>query len=707
MEKIDVTSEQNISQAFKDDFLSAFLSCDEKEISVTGAASTDADVKDGKISKIIFEWSDLYNKDIDCENDILSQITSMLDDYMQIIQKNEEKEADQDFIRRYFELLVHLQTELIENVEAPEFNKRKALLEELSMLGCCRIKENNQYMVSKWHPVMLMQTLAEKEIMKEISAYQGMEKTILQDVIEIKTKLKRQYMICNYNEVFECLETEENDFPQGTIAKLFSEKGRLTRIEAIRLIEKIGHYKEKNKNINQVIKIACFEQLCEIDELFRYYDAEDIRLEVTTFQRKKENGEYFFVAAGCHSAAGLQSEAVEEMYNLLNQSDLEKLFADYSIVLLLDYSFFYKQRQEPKSVEERNENVYADWYLKRADQYEKFKDKAACYQTVFEYITIWINSFDRSRSSSYEFDENLYTAILNADRKAADVYLYISSGSKIGGKSLHRQNICNDEYYDGDELIVYRYPEEESDINEDLKTFLGGATESQRDIVYIDMWKLVKSVSNRYYKDFSDEVFEEKEDVHKNISLLKDIYCGIDYTDWRDKGLQFRIVTGNETDTMQIKKMEEFTKIILQHAFGKKKILCVRKYFKDLIVNSIISRADSVNSLLFAYLLEQGVFTDCELKKKNSQRRDGFMQKNLINGFKVRRTLFSIIEHVDDVRLRSGEKVADYFLINFRAKYCEDVNEEVFTEIMKALGESCKKFDYTESRLYLYSAMEN
>ena len=85
--------------------------------------------------------------------------------------------------------------------------------------------------------------------------------------------------------------------------------------------------------------------------------------------------------------------------------------------------------------------------------------------------------------------------------------------------------------------------------------------------------------------------------------------------------------------------------------------------------------------------------------------RTGTLSKGYIEGFRIRRTIFAVIQYADEICLRTGEDVQDYFVTDFRRKYCQDVSEQNFINIMKQLAYSCDRLNYDEGQLCVYSKM--
>ena len=102
-----------------------------------------------------------------------------------------------------------------------------------------------------------------------------------------------------------------------------------------------------------------------------------------------------------------------------------------------------------------------------------------------------------------------------------DVYLYISQGKRIAGKNLLSRNICNDERYNGKRLLVYKASgEQEESVDESLK-FMDESRRRAGFAIYIDLWRLTKSVGDSFRTAFSKCGDLEKNEIYQGIWQLK------------------------------------------------------------------------------------------------------------------------------------------------------------------------------------------
>lgn len=632
-------------------------------------------------------------------------LRGFIEDYREVFSSGSKREesAVEKLLRSYFNLLLLFLTGAEREASSPYmYAGYLRILEELLFVNCIRERSQNKYLVPPNHPIVLMHRL-EEEKNKE---YLGVDKAetehcILKTILDVKGQNKSRFKMFSRNQVYETVPGREN---KAIEAKLFRDIETNTPISDIRILEKIFNYKKNHEELSagqgpQILRIACFGEMEETEELRTLCQGIDIR--IFKFRREASLGKYYF---SCEN-----SENLKESYDLLNASDISELYARYQMVLLLDMNCFYRQNQREKTPEEKNEVRNCSWYLGLADSAERIQDKAVFYQLIYEHIGMWVNSAYTDLSAAYEFDEKLYLSLLNAYKENTDVYLYIKHGDKIAGRDLRFNNICNDEYYNGKELIVSKLSKN-TDINAECRKFLDIELDNTVDV---NCWKILKSINN----EFCQQTLKNLAKSQKNRSIAdairqcKESFIVFDYSEAFDKKrsiIKYGLCLGNticceESKAILMKMMET----VIKYVRGGKdnKPACVKAYFRNLLMHSVISNANNFSDLLFAYVFSKGYFNGCEWEKGDEAGEETYAKEPFSNGFKLKKTLFSVIERLAAIQLGKVEDREIYFTYTFRKDICPELEEDIFREVLKAVEKSCQRIGYTESMLYQNSIL--
>lgn len=603
-----------------------------------------------------------------------------------------DKEKEQEVLISYFDVLVEAleQAIMAYNAETSNFQIYRKIVEGLLFINSLRIRKDDRFLISDKHPLIYAQEISGKEVENQVE-----EDSIASRIVKAKDHSRKLFRIFGETQVYELTEKNGNNCYQ---AYAFEKIENNTKILAIRLWEKIKNYakrraEKEKKLISETVKIAVLGKIEEKEQLISLCQAEGITVRIASFNRDRERGKYYFI-----------NEEIEEEYNLLYPSDMEKLFQKYSIVLFLDLNCFYKQFQERKGIREKNQVVNCRWLLERAQEFENLKDKLACYQTIYENVGLWLNSYNNDASARYEFDEQLYSVISNAIHDKVDVYLYIKYGDKVAGRSLHNSNICNDEYYDGKQLIVYKFAKHQPDEQgEDYKNFLKNESYS----IKLNIWKIIKSIDNSYYKEILSD--NSKVDI-ADVIKFKNSFCELQYNNFFDGNNKIIFFTNSDKrlqGTEEEKKIKGMMRYVLNKAFQKQDMNCVHVYLKNLIVQSIISNAECVSDLLLACLISKDEMKNVILEEVESNTEEKKSNQSQSGAcFAIRKTVYSIIENLSDLSLRSMQDRMGYFLNDFRKEVCPRIDEEIFKEIMDKIHTQCKGIGYTDSRIYYNSKLD-
>lgn len=636
------------------------------------------------------QCKDVINSYFFCDNDL-----------------SEENSQIESLILHYIKSLLDFLNSAVNSYQSASasFYGYCRVLEELLFLNGKRDKFKDNYEIPVTHPMICMEGYVGAGDRYELENYfnnsklelKCAERTMLNSIIEAKNRNRYRIKLFGSNKVYEIEQNKEPSSNQKKYtAVAFHNRTGNTQIPAIRLWEKICDYNERHQDLRENIKLAYFGELTDSDNLKENCLRNKINLELVKFEQKKGLGNYFFVPI-----KEPEKDAANDIYNLLHMADLERLFNTYHIVLFLDMNCFYRQNQEDKSVEEKNVLAKCEWYFQRAASLKKFKSKAFYYRQIYDSAGLWLNSYRNETSGTYEFDEALYHAIDIVPKRKAEVYLYIGCGEKIAGKDLRYYNVCNDEYYDGKRLIVYKYSlDKKEDVDKSYDEYLNLPKQVPLQI-RINFWRIVKSISNSFYQVINDGLFEA---VHMDFNCLKEIVCILEFTNVsiKDETKISFYLEGNEEDVLYRQAMEQIMHVVLKYAFGNDGLACIRKYFRDMIVHYIITNSRSIEELVFAYLLSSNQLSNITFSKmewKELPKDQTFLRQNT-NLFKTRKTFYTVIESLAELKLRSMEDTTRYLVDGYRRSFCPDINEINFCRMLSEINHCCEEWGYTNSRLY-------
>lgn len=633
----------------------------------------------------------------------------------------------------YFKLLVELLIVTERALGTSAFEPNKRLLEEFYFIGCIRDVYRGRYILPPYYPVLSLHDLAADDGRLQVDKLKNnhYKHGIAEAIVSNKARRDREFLMFSSDEIYQVskLEGENNTW----VADLFQNAKTLVKVESIRLIEKVERYIREHDISEKAspVRIAAFGEMADgMDSspiLKKYIEKmHQVKVEITGFKRMPLLGDYVFVP---ENAEG--SFPGKNIFNLMDNADIEALYGNYSLILFLGENYFYRQHQGEKMAREIRVSSRANWYVNvMAEAYSEFKDKAICYNRCFDGVGSWINTYDDALSGALQFDEKLFKKLGSVEHPDADVYLYIKYGKSIGECDLYTQNICNDELYDGHSLMVYCYSKHSDDINDALMNFLGNKLTPQYR-VYINLWKLVKSLGNGYWITFAEDVGllnsdpgdEDKynDDLVNCIYQLRQIQFYIDYSQLAKSPDQKVINYGVVGVGEQIKdKISSYVKAILQFAFAEKEkkirekikanfqkekedaidLPCVHKYLRDLLVNSIISRANHTQDLLFAYLLYMEKYDIKEVTEISDETKSDRRPYNNVRDFRAPKLIYSIIVKLEQLNLRSLDDPEFYFTEELRHKISPHVSKENMVQIMKRTGDACNDLKYVSNLLY-------
>lgn len=668
--------------------------------------------RDGRLSRL-FQTKESENFER------LKKALTLFDEKQDVMEKAFERRLEQ-----YFDTLISfLETAVEKQSDGTEdWLVYQQAVEELYLINCERIKQDNSYRIYKNHPMLLMyqrldadtvNLLKEKERKAEEDG-KSLSKTdyeILHSVFDAKMRNRRKMKLYSRNAVYETKPesfAEEESFVR---ALSFGQLPGNTEIPQIRIWEKITNYLELHpekkvpaEGVMPLIKIAVFGYMKKSSRFEKLLEKlQGIKIKWTFFRHTPITGEYYFESV---------DDTGEEVYDLLDMPDLQTLASNYQIILFLDQNCFYRQGQAEKDVREKSAGTNCRWNFDRSRRQKEFKDKAAFYQAIYNRIGQWINSSDSTMSAAFEFDERLYKNLEAVSKEDTDIYLYIRYGGMIGRHSLSNNGICNDEYYDGMSLTVCRLTKSDKwQFNDDYEAFLVQSDDNKNGQfqVPVRFWKLLKSVSNQY----CDKILEQlsggdTEKLRNIVPFLNESYLILRY-DIHPKdekiniGYKLSFRDDQEFPKLQM-LMKDIAKIILGYAFGRKKLYCMNRYFERLLIHSAIANANDVGDVIFANWMATHWYKTEKLEEDDSIDFyiDGAFSK-CKNRFKVRKTVYSIVGQLNEMRMRNIPDMREYFFGSFCGRVCPEVNSENVERTFRLIRDYCELFQHTGGYLYMNS----
>lgn len=621
-------------------------------------------------------------------------------------------------IDKYFAYIVDCMQNALEN-EEQFVQTQKDILEQWFTVKSCRISNTNTYLMAPCHPVVQLIDYSSQKLVERFNRkYEENKgnssaieweigKAILQDYLD----KNEEFFVYRTGQVY--LSKREESCRK---AIPWQDVGTLTPIDGVRLIKKIESWIHRNKekiisdNLKEV-KIAYIGTINYQDQVYKYFENRSIclnekkftfRLVFVQLKRKTEYGYYAFERQD-------NPENGKRIFNLSLLMDMKELFSLFNIVLFLDESYFYKQRQNPKGLMEKGAAEYVKWCqtemtrrMQLTDDEEKeteTEEKIYFYKEIYNKAGLWVNGYGEDLTSKLSFDQELFGIINQAWNPSCDVYLYISKGKRIGNINLLEQSICNDERYNGKKILVYKVSGKETDT-EEIQKAVEVLIQNFNEEVCIDLWKLVKSIGSTFaYPFFSHCDVKDNE----TIDQLKQTYLivGCKENEQASMNLVFSLYCSNPEQCF----VDDFVWAFLDNC-GRSEFGFVKNYLFDLLISAMVSRASSVEGLMLAYLMQKRVITmeNFEYLGITGQHKPE-ESENLL--FRARRSIYSAIKGLDQILVRDMDSRMDILIYEFRHMYCADIDEENFIKLLVRIHKCCDKMSYKDSRIYLLTQLEN
>lgn len=592
-------------------------------------------------------------------------------------------------------------------------------LEQWLSVKSCKINDCNTYIMAPCHPMVRLIDQNSQKLCDRFNL-------LVEENNEVEWKIKKA-VLQDY------LQINENFYVYGTGQVYFSirknecrqaipwaDVGTLTSISSTRLIEKTKSWVIRNCDGEisaPEVGIAYIGIVNEEQVITEYYRKTPIVLQngkkvhpevrLTQLKQVPQREKYIFERQD-------NIEGSKKIYNFSSLSDMKELFRNFQIVLFLDESYFYKQRQSAKSLLEKGAADYVMWCQKELENEPelKFSDedresrRSYYYEQIYNRAGLWLNGYGKDDTSKLGFDSTLFSMITQAINPGCDVYLYISRGKTIGDIKLPVQSICNDERYDGKRLLVYRATEKGSAVgDENVSKSIVKMMEDSTIIASIDLWKLVKSIGKEFRAELFNDWSGDSIAICEQISLLKKVVLHVAA---KESGLvkprlQFYLQC-EELESERKHLLKSFVESYLKICKEEEEFIYVKNYLYNLLVAAIIARAKSVKGIFYAHLMKKRAFVDLETIVKEEIVLP--KQESDISMFRARRTIYSAIQGLDQIIIRDMEKRFSILKYEFRYKYCPDINEDTFLALLDKINEYCRKVGLVDSPLYLLTKKE-
>lgn len=524
------------------------------------------------------------------------------------------------------------------------------------------------------HPVRLMNEwyleLTGEKSRKEY-ADDELAVAICEDVVKSKYLERKKMEFCVFGKDYKL--TEDDRFMP------YLSYGSLAQIQDIRIITKIKNIlKEKN-----MAKVAIFGTLKKEKNYFKEF-FRDKNTEIENFIFLQEDL--------------FRSPDSEYVVNLKNPLDIMYLVKNYNLILFLDESYFYKPFQSHKSFIEENYARYIKILFQRINV-EKLDDisKINIYYTLYETTKKFLACKNKPMSPQYEFDAELikqFEALVNSyPADVADIYFYIHN-DRIEDTEIEIMNVCKEENYDGKNLNVYKISGRKSQV---VLPVVSSKMNTAR-MISVDLWKLIKSVSNRYYTEkWSKYSIDEL--------MTTQVIFRIGKKEKDDKELFVIEYTIGESEKEELRNatkrfMQSFCNIIA----GEGEIGCIKRYLVNMLSNAFLSRAISVECALMAYWTahkEKLVFNYV-----SKEHWGGIEDLSDDMPYRERKQLYTIIEKLNRLMVRDMDQLQLILFMEFKNSYAKDMENEKFRQYIKEIHEVCERLGEKESRLYVCTNIE-
>lgn len=587
-------------------------------------------------------------------------------------------------------------------------------LEQWLTVKSCKINDRNIYIMAPCHPMVCLNDQHDQRLRDRFNAVAvrySIEWMIKKAVLQDYLRINENFYVYGTGQVY--FSVRKDGYRQ---AIPWADVGTLTPISSTRLIEKTRSWIIRNcdgANESPDVRIACIGTVTEEETIFEYYQKNPVTLQngkkvyprvtLTRLKQVPRREKYIFERQD-------NIENSKKIYNIASLSDMKELFGNFQIVLFLDESYFYRQRQTAKSLLEKGAAGYVAWCQKELEhelakepaEDEKEKRRNYYCSQIYNRTGLWLNGYGKADTSKLGFDSNLFSMIIQALNSVCDVYLYISRGKTIGSLRLPVQSICNDERYDGKQLLVYRVTEKKETVagNDGVSKAIGKMLEDSEVLASIDLWKLVKSIGREFRAELFNDYSKDASVICEQINLLKRAILHVTVQEKDDAKPKLRFYL--QCQAMEDGKADILKRFVLDYlkiCTEEQEFTYVKNYLYNLLTAAIVARADSAKGVFYAYLMKKRTLVDVDAAVYEGITLP--KQESDDSLFRARRTIYSAIQGLDQIMVRDMEKRLSILKYEFRHKYCSDVNEETFLLLLDKINEYCIKAKCIESPLYL------
>lgn len=612
---------------------------------------------------------DVYNMGI--KIDILEHLEQQIEIY------TKSKVHDIKILENLQELYYGHIYELVNKLESGDADNPFLTLDlEESLLWGTGLSENSESI----NPVIFFNTQYKEYAQEQIAEDDTDEftKQIENSIVESKYNNRGAILVYKGDIPFKARKTDI-----GIQYVAWDKYGELTRLQPIRLIEKIEKcFKEKQKEITTV-KVACLGQLADsvtgLRELETYFKNKNQEVQIRQFKPTDEKSVF---------------SDDDYKISLDNFDDLNRMVIDYDLIVLTDNTRFYRRFQSQKNEMEKNNAEYLNVYWNKAQDAKDIWDKNLYYHLLYQTAVNYYAGHNNTMSVKYEFDEQIikrFEYVLNNSEQHTDIYCYISENNVIANRDISDSNVCRDEYYDGKEVIVYKIEKQEKaeGIVSDEYLF-----EDIIEDTYIDMWKFVKSIGNAFYKNcLKTYNFENNIEPWKKCKLI------LKFSEAKKIQDKVRIIYGFKCDEKEILDQARNLFDSMCGLIYKSKYTCVKNYLRNLLSSAIMSRSTSVKSVVFAYLFNSGLPVEFVYKAMENTEEVPSQQLH----FKDRKSIYVMLEHLSHMIIRNMEFKEMILMTELKAKYMQDTSKHQFESYLQDIHMACETFGDTKSRIYYYT----
>lgn len=587
-------------------------------------------------------------------------------------------------------------------------------LEQWLTVKSCRINDRNIYIMAPCHPMVYLNDRNAQRLRDRFNAAaveNSIEWKIKKAVLQDYLRINENFYVYGTGQVY--FSIRKDGYRQ---AIPWTDVGTLTPVSSTRLIEKTRSWIIRNCNGDDEtpdVRIAYMGTVTEVETLTEYYRDNPVVLQngkriypcitMTHLKQVPRREKYIFERQD-------NIENSKKIYNLASLSDMKELFSNFQIVLFLDESYFYRQRQSAKSLLEKGAADYVAWCQKELERElareltEDEKETKRYYycSQIYNRTGLWLNGYGKENTSKLGFDSNLFGMIMQAVNAACDVYLYISRGKTVGNIRLPIQSVCNDERYDGKQLFVYRVIEKKGTVAGDnnVSRVIERMLADSEVLASIDLWKLVKSIGSEFRAALFNDCSTDAATICEQINILKGaiLHIAVQEKEGAKPKLQFYLQCQTKEDAKK-EMLKSFVQDYLKICMSEKEFTYVKNYLYNLLTAAMVARADSAKGIFYAYLMKKRTLVDLDATVYEGitlpkQETDDLM-------FRARRTIYSAIQGLDQILVRDLEKRLSILKYEFRHRYCSDVNEETFLLLLDKINEYCIGANCIESPLYL------